>query len=311
MNLLDHLLLTRSAADISDEDAPALQLERQRVAERSTLVSVVLNLLLSLVQIVTGVLAHSQALIADGIHSLSDLVSDMVVLLANRHSHKDADDDHQYGHYRYENAASLVLGALLLIVGAGMLWSAVQKIDAPQAVATVSQMALWVALLALVGKELLFRYMLRQAESVRSSLLVANAWHARSDAASSLVVAIGIGGNMLGFSLLDPIAALVVGVMVLRMGAHFAWQALNDLVDHAASEEDVAGIRQTLLTTPGVEGLHSLRTRRMGDMIIVDVHLEMEGTLSVAAGHDIAVEARQRVMARYPVLDVMTHVDPV
>jgi len=299
-----------SAMDFDEHDADG-SLERQRAGRKSTLMSVAVNVLLTCAQIAAGLFAGSQALIADGIHSLSDLVSDFVVLFATHHSRKEADADHAYGHHRYENAASLALGGLLIAVGAGMLWSAFQKIQTPHAVPAVHMLALWVALGALAAKELLFRYMLAVAEKLRSSLLVANAWHARSDAASSLVVAIGIGGNLLGFSLLDPIAALIVGLMVLRMGVRFFWNALHDLMDRAVSEEEAEAIHATLLSSPGVLGVHALRTRRMGDMAIVDVHLEVDAQQTVAEGHDIAVEARRRVMERHEVLDVMTHVDPV
>jgi cation diffusion facilitator family transporter len=293
--------------DNHEDDTP----ERHRATQRSTWVSVAVNLLLTAVQVLVGLHAGSQALVADGIHSLSDLVADFVVLLAAQHSKKGADADHHYGHHRYENAASLVLGGLLLAVGLGMLWSAANKLQQPEHIPQVQLIALWVALGALLAKELLFRYMLAIAEKVRSGMLIANAWHARSDAASSLVVAIGIGGNLLGYPLLDPVAALIVGFMVSRMGWTFAWDALHDLMDRAVSEEEIAEIRNILLQTPGVLGLHDLRTRRMGDLIVVDVHLEIDADMTVEQGHDIAVDASQRVKAGLPVLNVMTHVDPV
>jgi cation diffusion facilitator family transporter len=293
--------------DDPEQDTP----ERHAVAKRSTLVSVFVNLVLTAIQVVVGIWAHSQALIADGIHSLSDLIADFVVLLANQHSRKEADDDHHYGHHRYETAASLVLGILLLSVGVGMLWSAVHKLSEPDTIAPVKTLALYVAVVALVSKELLFRYMLAAAERVRSSMLVANAWHARSDAASSLVVGMGIIGNMMGYPLLDPVAALIVGLMVSKMGWEFGWDALNDLMDRSVSEEQISQIQQLLTDTPGVLGVHDLRTRKMGDMVMVDAHLEVDGSLSVRAGHDIACAARDRVMQQMPVLDVMTHLDPV
>ena len=284
---------------------------RYRAGRTSTIVSSTVNVGLSALQIAAGILSGSQALIADGVHSLSDLVADVVVLFAAHHSRKQADADHQYGHQRYENAASLALGSLLLAVGIGMLFSAAQKIQAFGHAPPVHVAALWVALAALLAKELLFRYMLRVAERVRSGMLVANAWHARSDAASSLVVALGIGGSLLGFTMLDPVAAAVVGLMVARMGWRFFWAALNDLMDRAVSEEQSQAIRLTLLETPGVQGLHDLRTRKMGDLTQVDVHLEIDGALTVAQGHAIAALARQRVLDAHEVLDVMTHVDPV
>lgn len=284
--------------------------ERAAVASRSTWVSVAVNVVLSSTQIAVGVFAKSQGLIADGIHSLSDLVADFVVLAANRASQKDADEDHPYGHQRFETAASLALGALLLAVGIGMVWSALLKLQSPDTIPTVHAVALWVALTALVAKELLFRYMLREAKRVKSSMLVANAWHARSDAASSLVVGLGLAGNLLGYPLLDPIAALIVGFMVGRMGWSFGWDAMHDLMDRAVDEEEVQAIRETLLATPGVAGVHDVRTRKMGDMVIADAHIEVDANLTVEAGHNIAVAARMAVLQRHRVLNLMTHVDP-
>jgi cation diffusion facilitator family transporter len=292
------------------EDPRHTPAERAAAATRSTWVSVAVNLVLTTVQIAAGLLTRSQGLVADGIHSLSDLVADFVVLIATRHSRKDADEDHPYGHQRFETAASLALGLLLLAVGVGMLWSAIVKLEQPETVAPVHGAALWVAMGALVAKEGLFRYMLAVAKRVKSSMLVANAWHARSDAASSLVVGLGILGNLAGYPILDPIAAAIVGFMVGKMGWDFAWDALHDLMDRAADEEEVAAIRATLKATPGVAGVHDVRTRKLGDMLAVDAHLEVESTLSVEQGHDIAVAARDRLMARHRVIHLMTHVDP-
>ncbi len=293
--------------DDEDDASP----EKDAAVQRSTGVSIGVNLGLTVTQVTAGLVAGSQGLVSDGLHSLSDLAADFVVLAAARHSGKAADEDHPYGHHRYENAASLALGLLLLLVGVGMAWSAIGKLQDPDAIAPVHLLALWVALGALVVKEVLFRYLLAVAERVKSSLLVANAWHARSDAASSLVVAVGIGGNLLGLPLLDPIAALIVGLMVGRMGVKFAWVAIHDLTDRAATEEEIRSIREEILATPGILGLHDLHTRKAGDLLLVDAHLEVDGDLSVREGHDIAFEARRRVMTRHPVLNMMTHVDPV
>lgn len=297
--------------DSDGNENPAYSaLERAAVASRSTWASVGVNICLSVAQIGIGLFSKSQGLIADGIHSLSDLVADFVVLLASHHSKKDADADHPYGHQRYENAASMILGLILLLVSAGMIWTAISKLQARGNIAQVHSIALWMAAIALCAKEALFRYMLAGAKRIKSSMLIANAWHARSDAASSLVVGIGIVGNMLGYPILDPIAALIVGIMIFKMGWEFAWVALNDLMDRAVDEAELNEIRYTLLATPGVSGVHDLRTRKMGDMIIADVHLEVEGSLSVEAGHDIAVDARHRVLEHHRVLNLMTHVDP-
>lgn len=298
--------------DLNDdpEDTAHSAAERAGAAARSTWVSVGVNLLLTITQVSVGVFSRSQGLVADGIHSLSDLVADFVVLFASHHSKKEADEDHPYGHQRFETAASLVLGVLLLAVGVGMLWSAFRKLEAPETVPQVHFVALWVAGAALVAKESLFRYMLAVAKRVKSSMLVANAWHARSDAASSLVVGIGIVGNLAGYPILDPIAALIVGFMVARMGWGFGWDALHDLMDRAVDEQEVEAIRRTLTETPGVRNVHDVRTRKMGDMVVVDAHIEVDAAISVEEGHDIAVAARQRVLQRHRVLNLMTHVDP-
>jgi len=288
----------------SSETAPA------GVLSRTTWVSVIVNGLLVGAQIGVGLIAASQGLVADGIHSLSDLIADFIVLVAGHHGKKAADEDHPYGHQRYETAASLVLGLSLLAVGIGMLGAAILKLDTPGAVPQVHAAALWVAVTALLSKELLFRYMIRLARRIKSSLLVVNAWHARSDAASSLVVTLGIVGSRLGYPILDPIAALLVGFLVTTMGWKFGWRALQELMDRSADSAEVEAIRLTLLETPGVRSVHDLRTRKMGDLIIVDAHLEVDAEITVEAGHDIAVAARTRVLARHRVLDLMSHVDP-
>ncbi|WP_063547681.1 cation diffusion facilitator family transporter [Burkholderia territorii] len=284
--------------------------DKHAVARKSTLVSIVLNVVLATFQIVVGVVAHSQALIADGIHSISDLISDFVVLVANRRSGASPDADHNYGHSRYETVASLFLGAILIAVGIGMLWRAGDRLVNLENIPAVHFSALIVALTVLVSKEALFRYMLREARRVRSAMLVANAWHARSDAASSLVVAIGIVGSLAGVRLLDPIAAAIVGFMVARMGWTFGYDALQDLSDRALDTADTAEIRALLAATPGVRDVHDLRTRKMGDAALVDAHILVDPMISVSEGHYIAETARARVLRDPRVLDALIHVDP-
>ncbi|HDR9474135.1 cation diffusion facilitator family transporter [Burkholderia multivorans] len=284
--------------------------DKHAVARKSTFVSIVLNVVLATFQIAVGVIAHSQALIADGVHSISDLISDFVVLVANRHSGAVPDADHNYGHSRYETVASLFLGAILIAVGIGMLWRGGERLVHLETIPPVHFSALLVALTVLVSKEALFRYMLREARRVRSAMLVANAWHARSDAASSLVVAIGIVGSLFGFRLLDPIAAAIVGFMVARMGWTFGYDALQDLSDRALSLAETAEIRALLAATPGVRDVHDLRTRKMGDAALVDAHILVDPMISVSEGHYIAETARARALADPRVLDALIHVDP-
>ena len=284
--------------------------ERYQESRRVTWVSVAVNALLTLAQIAVGLFAHAQSLVADGFHSLSDLVADLMVLAANAQSRHPADDDHPYGHHRIETAASLALGLLLVGTGAAILWSAGVRLQHLEHLPAVASAALWTALAALVAKEALFRYMLVIAERLRSPMLVANAWHARSDAASSLVVAVGIGGSLLGFRFLDPVAAVIVGFMILRMGAKFSYESIQELIDTGLSDEEVKRIRTTLRATPGVLDLHELRTRRMANRVLADAHIQVDARISVSEGHLIAEQARARVLAGHPdVLDVLVHVD--
>ena len=279
-------------------------------ASRSTWVSVAVNSALSALQIAVGSLSGSAALVADGIHSLSDLVADFLVLFVSAHSRAEPDDRHPYGHHRFENAASLALGLLLAGVGIGMVWTAVIRIEHHEAIPKVEVTALYIALAALIAKEALFRYMLAAARRAKSAMLVANAWHARSDAASSLVVGLGIIGNLAGYSLLDPVAALVVGMMVLKMGWSFGWEALHDLMDQSADDDEVEAIRSTILATPDVRGCHNLRTRKLGDMLSVDVHVDIDADITVEAGHTIVQAVENALRDRHRVLGVMVHADP-
>ena len=285
--------------------------ERYQEARKVTWVSVVVNLALTIAQIGVGVFANAQSLVADGLHSLSDLVADFLVLVANFHSRHPADAGHPYGHQRIETAASFGLGLLLAATGGGILWAAAGRIQHLEALPPVASIALWTAAATLLAKEGLFRYMLHVGERLRSPMLVANAWHARSDAASSLVVTAGIAGSLLGYRFLDPVAALIVGLMILRMGTVFAWDALRELMDEGLSGAEVTAIGETVRQTPGVIGVHDLRTRRMAQKVLIDVHVQVDGHISVSEGHRIGEEVRRRVLAGHEdVLDLLVHVDP-
>ena len=292
-------------------DSLSNYVRKRKIANKSTWTSVVVNFFLVIFQIVVGLFSKSSGLIADGFHTLADMFSDLIVLITSKKSLNPPDDDHNYGHHRYENAVGLFLGVLLLFVGCAMIWSAGKKLENSDQVVAVHVIALYASIICLVIKELLFRYLLNVAKRAKSSLLLANAWHARSDAASSLVVAIGIIFNLLGYHSFDLIAAIIVGVMILKMGWTFSYEAIHALTDKAADTDEVEKIKKTILETPGVVNLHDLRTRKVGDSIIADVHIEVKGTLTVAEGHAIAVEARNRVMRSSRVLNLMTHIDPV
>ena len=282
---------------------------RFAAARKSTWVSIVVNLLLTVMQMLAGFFGKSQSLMADGLHSLADLLSDVLVLFANRHGNKHADANHPYGHARIETAASLILGASLAALGVGLLIAAGIRLQHADQVQAVHPFTLWIGIVALAAKEGMFRYMLAIAQRVRSQMLVANAWHARSDAASSLVVIVGIVGNLLGYTFLDLIAAAVVGVMIAYMGIQFARDAMLELVDTGLDEKEVRAIRNTLKAVPGVMGLHELRTRKMADNALVDAHIIVGPKISVSEGHYIAEAARIAVLKSHHVMDVMVHID--
>lgn len=298
-------------ADAVPDIPPVDAAERAALAQRATWVSVAVNLVMTIAQIIVGWLAHSQSLIAHGLHSFSDLLSDFLVIWASRQSAHPADEAHPYGHARVETAATLVLGSSLMLIGGGILWESGMRLQHVDVLPAVAMSAFWVAVVTVIAKEALYRYLIAVGERLRSQLLIANALHTRADAASALVVVVGIGGALLGWAFLDLLAAALMGFMILRMGAELAWGALKELIDTGLDETQVAAIRETLLATPGVRGLHELRTRRMAHQALVDAHVQVDPRISVSEGHRIAESARARVLRQHPeVLDVLVHIDP-
>ncbi|MDD2884498.1 MAG: cation diffusion facilitator family transporter [Dechloromonas sp.] len=291
--------------------APASAVDRSSEAQKATWVSVVVNLLLTIAQLLIGWLAHSQSLIAHGLHSFSDLLSDFLVLYASRQSAIPADHAHPYGHARVETAATMILGISLAAIGGGILWESGMRLQHVDHLPVVQMSAFWAAVATVLAKEVLYRYLIAVAKKLRSQLLTANALHTRADAASALVVVVGIGGALLGWSFLDLLAAAVMGFMILHMGLGLAWGAIRELIDTGLDETQVEAIRATLLATPGVHGLHELRTRRMAHQALVDAHVLVDARISVSEGHRIAEAARARVLREHhDVLDVLVHVDP-
>lgn len=290
---------------------PTSAADRAAEAQKATWVSVAVNLVMTVAQLVVGWLAHSQSLVAHGLHSFSDLLSDFLVIYASRQSAHPADQAHPYGHARVETAATLVLGTSLMLIGGGILWESGMRLQHIEALPVVELSALWIAIATVISKEALYRYLIRVAERLRSQLLIGNALHTRADAASALVVVVGIGGALLGWSFLDLLAAALMGFMILHMGGGLAWGAIKELIDTGLDTTQVEAIRSTLLQTPGVLGLHQLRTRRMAHQALVDTHVQVDSRISVSEGHRIAESARARVLREHPaVLDVLVHIDP-
>lgn len=283
---------------------------RYQASQRVTLVSIVWNLILAIAQVVIGIVGNSQALVADGMHTLSDLATDFMVLYALKHGKKAADEEHPYGHARIETAVTLILGIVLFGVGAGIAVSAGMRLSTSTAFIIPAAMTLWIAIVTLAVKEGLYRYTLRTAKRYNSSMLRANAWHHRSDALSSLIVAAGIGGSLAGFAYLDSIAAMIVALMVAKIGVELSWQALSELIDTGLAPKDLAAIRAGILAVNGVRALHLLRTRRIGGQALVDVHIIVDPAISVSEGHQISEQVRRVLIAeRDEVADVMVHID--
>ncbi|THF61248.1 cation diffusion facilitator family transporter [Pseudothauera rhizosphaerae] len=290
--------------------APSTAQARAAAMQRVALIAILTNTVLTVGQIVVGLFANAFSLVADATHTLSDLITDIMVLAAARGGAEPADKNHPYGHGRIETAASLALGLILAGVGLGFLWSSGIRLQNIGALPELHGAALAMALFTLAAKEVLFRFTLRAARRLRAPVLEANAWHARSDAASSLVVAAGIGGSLAGYPFLEPLAAAVVGFLILHMGARLAWRAIRELIDTGLPEEELARLRATIEQTPGVAGLHDLRTRRMADRVLCDAHVRVDPRITVSEGHHISDAVYFRVRAAHPeVQEVLVHID--
>jgi cation diffusion facilitator family transporter len=278
--------------------------------KRVTLIGAFANVLLSAGKIVAGVIGQSQALVADGVHSLSDLVSDAVVLGAARIGRRGPDHDHPYGHARFETAATVGIGLLLLAVGGGFIFDAVQRLLDQSRLLEPGWLALSVALGSVVVKEWLYHYTARAARIARSGLIEANAWHHRSDALSSAVVIGGIGGAMAGVPWLDAVAAIIVAVMIGLMGWQFVWQSMQELVDRGLEPEQLAELEKTIGGVEGVRSWHQLRTRRVGADVLADMHVTVDSRATVSEAHRIGEEVQARLQTHMPDLaQVLVHVD--
>ena len=298
--------LSPPGAHAIDNDAA-----RGKGIQRATLVAILTNAMLAVGQVIIGLFANAFSLVADAAHTLSDLVTDLMVLAAGRRGADPADTNHPYGHGRIETATTLVLGAVLCAVGIGFLWSSGARLQNMDPLPDLHPAALVMALLTLVAKEGLFRFTLAAARRLRAPMLEANAWHARSDAASSLVVAAGIGGSLAGYPFLEPLAAAVVGFLILHMGLKLAWKSVGELIDTGLPEEELQRLRQTIENTPGVIGLHDMRTRRMADRVLCDAHVQVDPRLTVSEGHRVSDAVYLRVRSAHPeVQDVLVHIDP-
>ena len=278
---------------------------------RLTLIGGMLDLFLGFVKVLVGYIGNSQALIADGIHSLSDLITDVLVLVATKHSAQAADEGHPYGHDRIQTLVSLALAGSLGIIAIVIAWDAVIRIVSPESLLQPGFWPLAVAAISVVSKEGYFQYVVRHPSTATSRMLYANAWHSRSDALSSLAVIVGVGGVLAGFAWADAFAAIVVAGLLLVVAYRIGREGAEELIDSAASPVLNANMRKTILSIEGVRDSHELRTRRMADKVLADVHIRVDPLISVSEGHRIGDEVMDTLKTRFPeVGDVVVHIDP-
>lgn len=297
----------------SQRSVPAFTANESRYkdVQRVTIVGALTNVFLAVLKILGGWFGSSHALVADGIHSLSDLATDGLVLLAAKHGAEDADEEHPYGHARFETLATVVLAAVLIMVAFGIAYDAIWRLFDPESLSKPELVALIAAMISVVAKELLYHYTVAVAKKHRSNLLRANAWHHRSDAISSIIVVVGVIGSMAGLVYLDGIASVLVAFMVAKIGWDLGWSSVHELVDRGLDAEDVAAIRAKIMEVDGVKAMHDLRTRLMGGNAFVDVDILVESTLTVSEGHRISAEVLKHLYEEIDeVVDVTVHVDP-
>lgn len=271
---------------------------RQRQIYKVTIIGGIVNLLLVIFKFLAGIFGHSSAMIADAFHALSDLGSDIVVLFFVRAADKPEDQDHNYGHGKYETFASLLIGILLAVVGIGILADGLEKIVVFYKGGELAQpnaLALACAAISILCKECLYRYTTAAARRVDSPLLAANAWHHRSDALTSIAALLGISGAMIAprWSVLDPLACVVVSIFIIREGIEIFRPCMDELVEKCLAEKGRIG--EIIGETPGVRGYHRLRTRKVGASAAVDVHVKMDGSITLREAHDIATAVEKRL----------------
>lgn len=292
-------------------------MDRTKDIYRVTLVGSVINVVLLLFKFVAGIIGHSAAMLADAVHSLSDFVTDVIVLVFIRISGKPQDKSHDYGHGKYETLAMTLIGVALLLVALGILNSGAMKIklwlDGEQLEAP-GTIALWAALLSVVLKEGVYRYSMIKARQLNSPAVEANAWHHRSDALSSIGTAIGIGGAIfLGqrWTVLDPIASVVVGIFIVKVSVSLLRRGIGDLLEQSLPDAVEEEILQLVAALPGLSKPHELRTRRIGNHYAIELHILMDGNITLREAHDKASEVEETLKSHYgQETHVAVHVEP-
>lgn len=282
----------------------------KHAATRVTIIGMILDAVLGVIKVIGGTLFNSQALLVDGIHSFTDVASDWVVLAVMRLSRKEPDADHPYGHQRIETLGTLVLGSILIAVGAALAWENILRLLTGEEQLVPGWPVLVAAAVSVAGKEWIYRYTRHVGMKIRSDLIIANAWHSRTDAFSSVVVLVSTIGAMLGFVWLDVVAAVVIAAIIVHIGWKFTWDSVKELVDTGLSEDDTRMLKTIALETDGVRNVHELRSRRMGHDILLDVHLVVRPEISVSEGHQIGMKVVSGMRdALENIRDINFHID--
>ncbi|WP_417544576.1 cation diffusion facilitator family transporter [Marinobacter sp.] len=281
-----------------------------KAASRVTVIGMILDAFLGVIKVIGGTLFHSQALLVDGIHSFTDVASDLVVLGVMKLSRQEPDENHPYGHQRIETFGTLVLGSILIAVGAALAWENTLRLIE----GNIDNIPEWPVLIAagvsVVSKEWIFRYTRHIGQTIRSDLIIANAWHSRTDAFSSVVVLVSTAGAMLGLLWLDVLAAIAVAAIIIHIGWKFTWDSVQELVDTGLSPDDTDMLKTIARSTDGVLNVHELRSRRMGQDILLDIHLVVRPEISVSEGHQIGMQVVAGMRnALENILDINFHID--
>lgn len=291
--------------------------QRTKIAKKVTIVGFFANLLLSLAKLAAGIFGKSSAMIADAMHSISDFATDIVVLLFVGVSGKECDENHRYGHGKFETFATLIISLTLIGVGIGILITGVTRIYASirgELIAQPKMIAFWAAIVSIVVKEILYRYTAIAGKKIKSDAVIANAWHHRSDAFSSLGTALGIGGAIfLGeeWRILDPIAGIIVSFFILKVAYDLAVPSIVELLEGSLPPEIVDEIEQVLTDHPEIMLYHHLRTRKIGSVYAIDVHIKLERNITFVRSHDIATEIEVELRERFgPATQIIIHTEP-
>ena len=291
---------------------------REKEIYKVTLTGSAVNLLLVLLKFLSGIIGRSSAMIADAVHSLSDFLSDAIVLMFLKIAGKPRDDNHSYGHGKFETLATVIIGIFLAAAGLVLMINGAKSIIGclqGNALPRPEIVPLIVAVASIVSKEILYRYTVRVGKKVQSQAVIANAWHHRSDAISSVATLVGIAGAMfLGESwrILDPIAAVAVSILILKSAYDIVKPAINELLEESLPKEDESEIRELVMSVPGILNVHNLCTRRVGNSIAVDLHAKMDGDQSLFSAHAKATEAENAIKSKFGNNAIINiHMEPV